>query len=250
MRRSSATRSCHARLRGPPGRCLYRQHRHAGTGRPGPRPRSAGRDPGWRRHVGHRSNRSRRKLLGRHPGRSWNGGNRRRWYRDRRVEQGWRDAAPAHSSPSISPRSRRSSARSRPRWTPPGETSVAGFVAVGASQMSVTDTAATAYETGSLAATAEVFADATRWQKLVGCTPKADLSDACVTTYIKNFGRSRLPTRPHRRRSEQWLGVAKNAAMLAGTAAQGWRRRRPDCFNRRTSSIGSRPTRSTAATVA
>jgi hypothetical protein len=49
------------------------------------------------------------------------------------------------------------------------DTSVANFVSVGASQMSVTD--ATPYETASLAATAEVFADMARWQKLVGCAP-------------------------------------------------------------------------------
>ena len=73
---------------------------------------------------------------------------------------------------------------------PPEDNSVAGFVSVGASQLSVTDTAATAYETASLAATAEVFGNATRWHTLVGCTPKADLSDACVTTYIKTFGRA------------------------------------------------------------
>jgi len=104
---------------------------------------------------------------------------------------------------------------------PVAETSVAGFVAVGASEMSVTDTAATAYETGALAATAEVFADTARWQKLVGCAPKADLSDACVTTYIKTFGKSAFRRDLTNDEVTQWLGVAKNAATLAGTAAQG-----------------------------
>jgi hypothetical protein len=104
---------------------------------------------------------------------------------------------------------------------PVDETSVAGFVAVGASQMSVTDSAATGYETGALAATAEVFADTARWQKLVGCAPKADLSDACVTTYIKNFGRSAFRRDLTSDEVTQWLGVAKNAATLSGTAAQG-----------------------------
>ena len=87
--------------------------------------------------------------------------------------------------------------------------------------MSVTDMAATAYETASLAATAEVFGNATRWQTLVGCTPKADLSDACVTTYIKNFGRAAFRRDLTDEEVQQWLGVAKNAAMLAGTAAYG-----------------------------
>ena len=103
----------------------------------------------------------------------------------------------------------------------PDDTSVAGFVSVGAGQMSVTDGAATAYETASLAATAEVFGNAQRWQTLVGCTPKADLSDACVTTYIKTFGRAAFRRDLADEEVQQWLGVAKNAAMLAGTAAYG-----------------------------
>ena len=103
----------------------------------------------------------------------------------------------------------------------PEDTSVAGFASVGASQMSVTDMAATAYETASLAATAEVFGNTQRWQTLVGCAPKADLSDACVTTYIKTFGRAAFRRDLTDEEVQQWLGVAKNAAMLAGTAAYG-----------------------------
>jgi hypothetical protein len=103
----------------------------------------------------------------------------------------------------------------------PDDTQVAGFVAVGAGQMSVTDMAATAYETASLAATAEVFSNATRWHTLVGCTPKADLSDACVTTYIQKFGRAAFRRDLTDEEVQQWLGVARNAAMLAGTAAYG-----------------------------
>ena len=75
------------------------------------------------------------------------------------------------------------------KLTLPDDVSVAGYVSVGASQNAVSDPAATAYEAASLAAVGEVFGDTQRWQKLVGCAPKADLSDACVTTYIKSFGR-------------------------------------------------------------
>jgi len=103
----------------------------------------------------------------------------------------------------------------------PDDLSIAGYVSVGASQISVTDPMATAYENASLAVVAEVFGDATRWQKLVGCSPKADLSDACVTTYIQSFGRSAFRRDLISEEVQQWLGVAKNAASLAGTAAQG-----------------------------
>ena len=103
----------------------------------------------------------------------------------------------------------------------PEDVSVAGFVSVGAGQMSVTDMAATAYETASLAATAEVFGNTQRWQTLVGCAPRPDLSDACVTTYITNFGRAAFRRDLTAEEVTQWLGVARSAAMLAGTAAYG-----------------------------
>jgi len=107
------------------------------------------------------------------------------------------------------------------KLTLPDDVSVAGYVSVGALQNSVSDSAATAYEAASLAATAEVFADTARWQKLVGCQPKADLSDACVTTYITTFGKSAFRRDLADVEVQQWLAVAKNAASLAGTAAQG-----------------------------
>ena len=88
--------------------------------------------------------------------------------------------------------------------------------------MSVTDMAATAYETASLAATAEVFGNATRWQKLVGCTPKADLSDACVDHLHQEAsgGPPSDATSPTKKCSSgsAWPGTR---AMLAGTAAYG-----------------------------
>jgi len=104
---------------------------------------------------------------------------------------------------------------------PPSDISVAGFVSVGAGLLAVTSTAQAAYEAASLAATAEVFGDAPRWQKLVGCTPKDDLGDACVTTFIKTFGRSAYRRDLTDDEVALWLGVARNAAMAAGTAAQG-----------------------------
>jgi hypothetical protein len=103
----------------------------------------------------------------------------------------------------------------------PSDVSVGGYVSVGAGETAVTDMAVTQYETASLAAVGEVFGNTQRWQTLVGCQPKPDLSDACVTTYIKTFGRSAFRRDLTADEVTQWLGVATNAAMLAGTAAQG-----------------------------
>jgi hypothetical protein len=105
--------------------------------------------------------------------------------------------------------------------TLPDDLSVAGFISVGAANIAVGDVAVEQYETATLAATAEVFADTQRWQTLVGCQPKADLSDACVTTFIKSFGRRAFRRDLIDAEVTQWVGVAQSSALLAGTAAQG-----------------------------
>lgn len=104
--------------------------------------------------------------------------------------------------------------------TPP-DSSVSGFVAVGAGLKTVTDAGATAYEAASLAAVAEVFNDAERWQALVGCQPAADLSDACVTTYVETFGHRAFRRTLTAEEVQQWVEVAQSGAALAGSAERG-----------------------------
>jgi hypothetical protein len=104
----------------------------------------------------------------------------------------------------------------------PADTSVAGFVSIGASEVVVTPSAASLYEAASLAATAEVFADAARWQKLVGCQPKADLSDACVVSFIQSAGKRAYRRDLTEDEVQRWLQVGQDAARLPGSsAAQG-----------------------------
>lgn len=104
----------------------------------------------------------------------------------------------------------------------PADTAVAGFISIGGSEVSVNKSAVTLYEAASLTATAEVFADPARWQKLVGCEPKPDLSDACVVSFIQNAGK-----RAYRRdladgEVQRWLQVGQEVAGLPGSsAAQG-----------------------------
>jgi hypothetical protein len=101
----------------------------------------------------------------------------------------------------------------------PADTAVAGFVSIGASEVAVNGSAVALYETASRAATAEVFADAARWQKLVGCQPQADLSDACIVSFIRSAGK-----RAYRRdltevEAQRWLRVGQDAAQLPGSSA-------------------------------
>jgi Protein of unknown function (DUF1588)/Protein of unknown function (DUF1592)/Protein of unknown function (DUF1595)/Protein of unknown function (DUF1587) len=103
----------------------------------------------------------------------------------------------------------------------PADTSVAGFISIGAAQVTINSSAVELYETASRAAAAEVFADGARWQKLVGCQPKADLSDACVDTFIRSFGKRAFRRDLIDVEVQQWLTVGKETATLATDAAQG-----------------------------
>jgi hypothetical protein len=101
----------------------------------------------------------------------------------------------------------------------PPDLSSNGFVAVGASKVSVN--AADKFETTSRAVVAEVFGNMTRWQTLVGCTPQPNLSDACVETFTRSFGKRAFRRALTDLEVQQWLKVARDAATLAGNAGQG-----------------------------
>jgi Protein of unknown function (DUF1595)/Protein of unknown function (DUF1592) len=98
---------------------------------------------------------------------------------------------------------------------------VAGFAAIGGAEVTINASAVEQYETATRAATAEVFADATRWQKLVGCQPKVDLSDACVVAFIQSFGKRGFRRPLADTEVQKWLQLGKGAAELSTSAAQG-----------------------------
>jgi hypothetical protein len=102
----------------------------------------------------------------------------------------------------------------------PDDTSLGGFVAIGASNVTLNAPAVTKYEIASRAVVAEVFGDMTRWQTLVGCQPESNLSDACVETFTRAFGKRAFRRDLSDLEVEQWVQVARNAAMLAGNATQ------------------------------
>jgi hypothetical protein len=104
---------------------------------------------------------------------------------------------------------------------PPDDTSVGGFIAIGAATNSVNPTGVDAYEVTSRAVVAEVFGDKARWQGLVACTPQENLSDACVETFVKTFGKKAFRRALTDAETQQWVKVGRDAAALAGTAAHG-----------------------------
>lgn len=103
----------------------------------------------------------------------------------------------------------------------PDDLFTAGFSAIGGAEVSINGPAVQLYETASRKAAAEVFADATRWQKLVGCQP-ADLNDPCVVTFVKTFGRRAFRRDLVEVEVNQWLKVGRDTAQLPGSSpAQG-----------------------------
>jgi len=104
----------------------------------------------------------------------------------------------------------------------PADTFLAGFTSIGGAEVAINASAVVPYEAASRAATAEVFADAARWQKLVGCKPGADLGDACVVTFIQGFGKQAFRRDLAEDEVQQWSQVGQDVAQLPGaSAAQG-----------------------------
>lgn len=103
----------------------------------------------------------------------------------------------------------------------PDDEPVAGFSTVGAAAVTVNETAGEAYEEAGRTLTLEVFSDAERWPALVGCEPQPDLSDSCVETYVRAFGRRAFRRELTEEEAQQWVDVARNAATLSEDAATG-----------------------------
>jgi Protein of unknown function (DUF1592)/Protein of unknown function (DUF1588)/Protein of unknown function (DUF1595)/Protein of unknown function (DUF1585) len=95
----------------------------------------------------------------------------------------------------------------------------AGFVAIGGAEITITTPSVALYESASRAVAAEVFADSARWQQLVGCMPQADLSDACVTTFVQTFGKRAFRRDLVATEVTKWVDVGKAAAALPGSSA-------------------------------
>lgn len=103
----------------------------------------------------------------------------------------------------------------------PADLPTDGFASIGAGVITVNTTAADKYEAASRAVAAEVFGNMSRWQTLVGCTPQANLSDACVQTFAQAFGRRAFRRDLSDAELTQWVQVARDAATLASSAATG-----------------------------
>ena len=104
----------------------------------------------------------------------------------------------------------------------PDDLHMAGFSAIGAAKVMLNAHSIALYESASRAASEEVFADAGRWQALVGCQPQANLSDTCVETFVTTFGKRAFRRDLDQVETKQWVEVGRAAAALpASSAAKG-----------------------------
>lgn len=94
----------------------------------------------------------------------------------------------------------------------PDDTPIAGFGTVGAKAVTVNEVAAESYEKASQAIAISTFSDAARWEQVVGCQPQADLSDSCVDSYVRSFGRRAFRRVLTDEEVSTWVNLARQAA--------------------------------------
>ena len=71
----------------------------------------------------------------------------------------------------------------------PDSWEVGGFATVSAGTVSISELGVEQYQTAVDAATTQAFADTTRRNKLLGCTPKSTTDTACFQSFVTAFGR-------------------------------------------------------------
>ncbi len=100
--------------------------------------------------------------------------------------------------------------------SPPGDTPINGFDAVGASQLALSDGAVEAYEASARAAAAAALADTERIQAYLGCAPTGPDDAACHESFIRTFGRMAWRRPLSADELSRYVEVAQAAALESG----------------------------------
>lgn len=98
-----------------------------------------------------------------------------------------------------------------------------GLVSVGASRLSLSERATEQFEAIALAATQQVFADATWRSQEIPCTPLANVDSACARKFITSFGKKAWRRPLASEEVDRWTGVADRAGTTLGDFWQGLR---------------------------
>jgi hypothetical protein len=103
------------------------------------------------------------------------------------------------------------------------DTFVRGFAKVGGSTVSVSPSGVEKYISVIEAATAEVFADATRRSALVGCTPTGVSDTACFRSFVARFGRLAWRRALTEQQLDRQTTLAASLAQIYGNATDALR---------------------------
>lgn len=96
--------------------------------------------------------------------------------------------------------------------TPPHDTDVNGFEAIGAAQLAVGDDSVSKYESSALAAAAAAMGDVARVDAYVDCAPAAFDDASCHSKFVANFGRLAWRRPLDQEEIERYAGVGVAAA--------------------------------------
>jgi hypothetical protein len=97
------------------------------------------------------------------------------------------------------------------------------FAVIGAATVVTSQTGVEQYQTAIERAVGTVFADATKRQQLLGCTPSGMSGDVCVRGFISALGRRAWRRPLEATELERLAGIAQSASAELGNAAEGAR---------------------------
>jgi hypothetical protein len=96
--------------------------------------------------------------------------------------------------------------------SPPPDTSVNGWDAIGAAQLSLSSTAVEMYEGSAQRAAAVAMADTGGRGSILGCVPECNSDVQCMTGFVSRFGRSAWRRPLSSEEVTTWVGVGTAAA--------------------------------------
>jgi len=100
--------------------------------------------------------------------------------------------------------------------TPPEDTPLNGFDAIGASQLALSDNSLQAYEASARAAAAAGVADTEQIQAYLGCAPTGPDDVACLESFVGSFGRLAWRRPLTTEELSRYVEVAQTAALDSG----------------------------------
>jgi hypothetical protein len=105
--------------------------------------------------------------------------------------------------------------------TPPPDTTVNGWDAIGAAQLSLSSTAVDLYETSAQSAAGIATNDAASRDAVLGCTPQSSADAECMNQFVSRFGRRAWRRSLSADEQTAWAAIGGNAAAAYGDFYKG-----------------------------